>query len=111
VLMSPLPRRLRGYIGTANHHLHASPVESCLRISFKAPTPFACLLHFVQCWAFSACVSLITAITTFMQHCHELPTDWEMQDLLQQGGPSSAAAQAALRQMTAAAAADSTANR
>jgi hypothetical protein len=57
----------------------------------------------MQCWTFSACMSLITAITTFMQRHHELPTDWDIQDLVQQGGPGTSAAQAALRSLTAAA--------
>lgn len=62
--------------------------------------PAPCLL---QCWAFSACVSLITAVTSFMQRCHDLPTDWEVHDVLQQpAGPNSAAAQAVLRQLAAA---------
>jgi hypothetical protein len=73
----------------------------CLSLVWDACSlPAPCLL---QCWAFSACVSLITAVTSFMQRCHDLPTDWEVHDVLQQpAGPNSAAAQAALRQLAAA---------
>lgn len=61
------------------------------------------LLRRLQCWAFSACVALITTVTTFMRRCHEAaPADWDVPELLHHGGPSSAVAQAALRQLTAA---------
>lgn len=61
------------------------------------------LSYAMQCWTFSACMSLITAITTFMQRHYDLPTDWDITDLVQQGGPSTSSAQAALRSLTAAA--------
>lgn len=37
-----------------------------------------------------------------MRRCHEAgPADWDVPELLHQGGPSSAVAQAALRQLAA----------
>jgi hypothetical protein len=59
-----------------------------------------------QCWAFSASMSLVTAVSSYVQRGAELPADWEVHDLMPGGGgPSQPAAQAAVRQMAAAVAA------
>jgi hypothetical protein len=58
-----------------------------------------------QCWAFSGCLSLITAISHYVHNSHQLPADWDVSDLI--GGsssssrPAGAAAQAAMRQLAA----------
>lgn len=61
-----------------------------------------------QCWAFSACMALIGAITAYTAQRHSLPADWDVTDSVtaQGSGPQGPAAAAAVRQLAAAVAAE-----
>ncbi|KAF6250949.1 hypothetical protein COO60DRAFT_1645717 [Scenedesmus sp. NREL 46B-D3] len=63
---------------------------------------------FKECWTFSACMSLITAVTGFAAQRTSLPPDWDASDLVSSssGGPHGPAAQAAMRRLAAALAAE-----
>jgi hypothetical protein len=66
------------------------------------------LLLLLQCWAFSACMSLITAVTGFSAQRSNFQPDWDASDLTSSisWGPTGPAAQAAMRQLGAALAAE-----